>query len=458
MKAERGKVLVSVCAATVLMSVGAMAGFTASGSGSFNAAGGEVTVGFDGTGGFVCMEGFTPVGSGSVAISFGSASGCGEEDFDFYYKAFGGFIEGTGEVSSPNFKAGQDDLYDDGFWYREGKFSSSVYYGDPENDGKSYADDPNGAWPAWTWGHPEADPFVSASDSGDDLGGAAGIGMGGFGVGDGSKIKADDSSYFYPIAFMGVNNYKNSSFGTYASDVSWNVVLYDKNHKEVFKKNYTTTAYYWETINFQNSNYGVICPRSTVDTGEVINDLAYNSAIHDNITQYWPVSGMDIDFVGDGKKDTIICSDAVKLKDQFMTDTFTYRPYGMEFGPGKKYELTFDGPYVYDASAAGCPAVNEEGIPDTVEKWPASCFKKVDTIWAEEGSKTRAFMRMTLKEADQDITLCHIKSFVPHLEGTLKEKADKMMQNILKKCNTSLEEVKKNVEDNGGCDVSGFHG
>jgi hypothetical protein len=351
---------------------------------------------------------------------------------------------------------GQDDTYDDGFWYREGKFSAPVYYGDPENDGKRYSDDPNGAWPAWTWGHPEADPFVSAGDAGDNLGGAAGIGMGGFGMGDGNKIKADDSSYFYPIAFMGVNNYKNSSFGTYASDVSWSVVLYDKNHKEVFKKNYTTTAYYWETANFQLPSRGLICPRSSVDAGEVVNDLAYNQAVKDNIFSGWPLMGLDVDFVGDGKQDATACADAIKLKDQEMHDTFTVKP--MPFMPGKKYELTFDGPYIYDASAAGCPAVNEEGLPDTAQKWPASCFKKVDTIWADEAGKTRAFMRMTLKEADRDMNPCHIKPFVPHLEGTLKEKADKMMQNMLKKCDMTLQEVKEKADDAQDCDMGELHG
>jgi hypothetical protein len=136
------------------------------------------------------------MGSGSMSMSgnttdgmsFGSASGCGEEDFDFYYKTFGGFIEDTDQVSPYRMKPGKDDTYSDGFWWREGSFSSPVYYGDPENDGKRYADDPNGAWPAWTWGRPEADPFVSANGAGDNLGGGSCICLGGFGIGDVYKI------------------------------------------------------------------------------------------------------------------------------------------------------------------------------------------------------------------------------------------------------------------------------
>jgi len=434
-------------------------GTTGNMAGASNGMGGSVQYGMNANGGYICIDGFSPMGGGSMAMSYGSASGCGADDFDFYYKTFGGFIENTGNVSSVNFKAGQDDTYSDGFWWREGKFSSNVYYGDPENDGKRYADDPNGAYPAWTWGRPEADPFVSANGAGDNLGGAAGIGLGGFGMGDGNKLKAGDTDTFYPLNFIEVNNYVNSFMGSYASDVSWNVAIYDKDHNEVFKKNYTTTMYYWETKNFQYPKYGMICPRSSVDKGEVVNDLAYNSAIHDNIWNRWPKTGLDIDFVSDGSSDATACADAVKLKDTSMTDTFTVKNSMMKDMPmigsmtEKKYQLSFDGPYIYDDSKAGCPAVNEQGLPDTLEKWPAECFEKVDTIWADEAGKTRAFMRMTVTEVEDDN--CGIK--MPEMPCDIKLPQPKsLIDSMMQKAGTTLDKAKKAVEDAQDCDFSGL--
>ena len=421
--------------------------------GASSGQGGNAHYGFNRNGGFVCVEGFSSMGGGSAEISYGSASGCGEEDFDFYYKTFGGFVKDTDQVSPYHMKAGKDDTYEDGFWWREGKFSSAVYYGDPENNGKRYLEDPNGAWPAWTWGRPEADPFVSAEGPGDNLGGAAGVGLGGFGMGDGNKIKAGDTDTFYPLEFMEINNYKNSFAGSYASDVSWNIIIYDKNHKEVFNKNYTTTMYYWETINYQKEKFGIICPRSSVNADEVIDDLAYNQGIHDNITHYWPATGLDIDFISDGGSDTIACADAVKLKDTQMTDTFTVKT--SMFAPEKKYKLSFDGPYIYDDSKAGCPAVNEEGIPDTAEKWPAECFKKVDTVWADEKQKTRAFMRMNIKEAKND--QCNTQmSQMPKVD--FKTKVKTTIDSMMQKCHTTLPKVQKAVEGTQDCDFSGLEG
>ena len=440
-------------------------GTTGNMAGASNGAGGSVSYGANANGGYICIDGFSPMGGGSFEMSYGSASGCGEDDFDFYYKTFGGFIKGTGDVSSVNFKVGQDDTYDDGFWYREGKFSSDVYYGDPENDGKRYADDPNGAWPAWTWGRPEADPFVSANGAGDELGGAAGIGLGGFGMGDGNKIKAGDTDTFYPLDFTEVNNFRNSSFGSYASDVSWNVVIYDKDHNEVFKKNYTTTMYYWETLNFQREKWGIVCPRSSVDAGEVVNDLTYNTTVHNDITTRWPISGLDVNFVSDGGSDASACADAVKLKDSSMTDTFTVSKTIMgQAIPGteKKYQLSFDGPYIYDASKDGCPAVNEQGLPDTAEKWPAECFTKVDTIWADEKGTTQAFMRMSVTEVKDDkcnIKMpempCHVK--LPKCD-TVEQKAKSLINGMMKKCNTTLKKAKEAVDNAQDCDFSGLEG
>jgi len=464
------KVFLSIAASMLLAGTQANAfGLSGSQSGEAMGNGGSVSYGFSQNGGYICINGFSWMGSGSMSMSgnttdgmsFGSASGCGEEDFDFYYKTFGGFIEDTEQLSSTVMKLGKDDTYDDGFWYREGAFSAPVYYGDPENDGKRYADDPNGAWPAWTWGRPEADPFVSANGAGDDLGGAAGIGLGGFGMGDGNKIKAGDSDTFYPLNFIEVNNYKNSFYGSYASDVSWNVAIYDKDHNEVFKKNYTTTMYYWESINYQNSKYGLICPRSSVDAGETINDLAYNQAVKDNIFSGWPANGLDVDFVGDGASDETACADPVKLKDSNMTDTFSVKKF--MFGPEKKYQVNFDGPYVYDATKAGCPAVNEEGLPDTAQKWPAECFEKVDTLWADEGQKTRAFMRMSITEADSDCDM-NMNAGMPDMGTvcdtvkTVEQKAQDTINSMMQKANTTLEQAKKAVEDAQDCDFSNLAG
>jgi len=347
------------------------------------------------------------------SVNLGSILGC-SSDFDFYYKTFGGFVKGTGIVSAVKFTRGQDDTYDDGFWWREGPFSSSVYYGDIENGNKRYSQDPNGAYPAWTWGHPERDPFVSLGDAGDNLGGAGGIGMGGFGIGDGNKIKVGDTDTFYPLSFLEVNNFINSAGGTYAADVSWNVVLYDKKHNEVFKKNYTTTAYYWETPNFRKESVGLVCARNAADKGEVVNDLAFNKAVHENIYKQWPVAGLNVDFISDGVEDTVACSDPVTFKDTTMTDTFVVKSSLIGKIPvmgklaEKKYEISFDGPYVYDDTKEGCPTVTKQGLPYTLEKWPAKCFTKVGTIWSTEDGKARAFMRMSIKKAKTD--LCGIKA------------------------------------------------
>jgi len=433
-------------------------------NGASSGMGGSTSYGFNQSGGYICIDGFSPMGGGSFEMSFGSASGCDDDDFDFYYKTFGGFIEDTFNYSSPNIKLGKDDTYEDGPWWREGKFSSNVYYGDPENDGKRYADDPNGAWPAWTWGRIEKDPFVSEGGAGDELGGSAGIGLGGFGMGDGNKIKAGDTDTFYPLNFIEVNN-DTSPKSSHSSEVSWNVAIYDKDHNEVFKKNYTTTMYYWETFNFQKESMGIICPRSSVDAGELVNDLAYNTAIHNDITHYWPIYGLDIDFQGDGKSDTLMCADAVKLKDTAMTDTFTVSKsmMGMTIpGTEKTYELSFDGPYIYDATKAGCPAVNEQGLPDTADKWPAECFTKVDTIWTDEKDKTQAFMRMSITEKeDNDCGMkmpempCNVT--LPSCDS-VEEKAKNTINRMMEKCNTTLEQAQQAAQNAQNCDFSGLEG
>jgi len=444
-------------------------GTTGSMSGTSNGTGGSVQYGFSQDGGYICINGFSWMGSAgfqmsannSEGMSFGSASGCGEDDFDFYYKTFGGFIEESSEYNSPNMKPGKDDVTQDGFWWREGEFSSPVYYGDPENDGKRYADDPNGAWPAWTWGHPEKAPFVSEGGEGDDIGGSNGIGLGGFGMGDGNKLKAGDTDTFYPLEFMEVNNYKNSFVGSHSSDVSWNVVIYDKDHNEVFKKNYTTTMYYWETFNFQSSKYGIVCPRSSVDAGEIVNDLAYDTAVHNDITHYWPIFGLDVDFKGDGKTDTLMCADAVKIKDDNVTDTFTVskKMMGMAIpGSEKKYELSFDGPYIYDATKDGCPEVNEQGLPDTAEKWPAECFTKVDTLWTDEESKTRAFMRMSVTEVKDDKCDISMPEMPCSVNIPMEEKVKSTINNMMQKAGTTLEQAQQAVEDAQDCIIPGLKG
>jgi len=118
------------------------------------------------------------------------------------------------------------------------------------------------------------------------------------------------------------------------------------------------------------------------------------NAICDNFSSRWPVYGLNVDFVSDGETDTIACSDPITLKTKEMSDTFETGPIWNK----KKYKVTLDGPYIYDSSVDGCPATNDEGIPDTDEAWQAKCFKKVDTIWVDENSKGRGFMRLKVEE------------------------------------------------------------
>jgi hypothetical protein len=212
--------------------------------------------------------------------------------------------------------------------------------------------------------------------------------------------------------------------------------------------------------------------------------LSYNQAVKDNIFSGWPANGLDVDFVGDGVADEVACADPVKLKDSNMTDTFSVKKF--MFGPEKKYQVNFDGPYVYDATKAGCPAVNEEGLPDTAQKWPAECFEKVDTIWADEQQKTRAFMRMSIIEVEDDDcgmmgmpTMpempCDIEMpKMPEFGGAMKmpdmgtacdtmksveQKAQDNIKCMMKKANTTVEKAKKAIEQNSmDCDLSNIAG
>jgi hypothetical protein len=219
--------------------------------------------------------------------------------------------------------------------------------------------------------------------------------------------------------------------------------------------------YYWETVNYQRDSWGLVCPRSSADAGEIVNDLAYNTAVHDNLTSRWPLTGLDIDFIGDGAADEIVCADGVKLKDNNITDTFSVKKF--MFGPEKKYNISFDGPYVYDATKAGCPAVNEEGLPDTAEKWSAECFEKVDTIWADEHKKTRAFMRMSITEDDSDYDM-NMNVAMPDIGTvcdtvkTLDQKVKDTLDSMMKKANTTVEKAKKAMEDAQDCDFSNLAG
>ncbi|SFV90278.1 hypothetical protein MNB_SV-4-1116 [hydrothermal vent metagenome] len=414
------KITLSMATAALLATSSAFGfGFNGNLAGGNAANGGSVNVGTNEHGGYICIEGHGFGQSGSAQISYGSASGCGLDDFDFYYKSTGGFKEDTSKVDAFRFKAGQDDDLNDGFWYREGAFSAPVYYGDPENGGKRYGDDAT-LWPAWTWGHPEVDPFVSEDGAGDDKGGAAGIGGAGFGVDDGNKLKAGDSDTFYPVAFEEINNNRNSFLGSYASDIAWNVTLYDRDHNKVFSKRYTTTLYYWETLNYAPK--GFECPRSSVGNNETVNDRDFNQHMHDDFNAHWPVTGLDVDFKGDGVSDASWCADAITIKEHEWTDTFETGRFMMK----KKYKVTVNGPYVYDESAEGCAPLNDEGLPDTDGKWSASCFKAVDTVWADERVKTRFFMRINVEEEKK----YSIPAFQQQLGKVVKKVHDTVKQNV----------------------------
>ncbi|WP_292656507.1 hypothetical protein [Nitratifractor sp.] len=385
------KVVLSIAAAMFMTAGSANAfGFSGNGNGSV----GSVNGGFDwgaGEDGFhICVYGNTPMVTGSAAVGINQdVSGCANDQFDFTSVVHGGFAKDSAHADSPNMKPGQDDETQDGFWYREGPFSAPVAYGDLNNDGKRFADMPD-AYPAWTWGHPEADPFVSPGGAGDNLGGAAGIGSTGFTTG----VNVDDDGIFYPYNFLQFSNKINTSVGTYSSDVSWNVKIYDKDGDKVYDHTFANTLYYWETINFQRDSMGIICPRQSVKEGETVNDVEYAQNVHDNLFSRWPVYGLDINFVSDGGTDTRACSDAVTLKNKEMTDTFSTGPVWNK----KTYKVTLDGPYIYDSTVDGCAAENEKGLPDTDGAWDAKCFKKVDTVWIEENSVSQAFMRVKVSE------------------------------------------------------------
>jgi hypothetical protein len=106
--------------------------------------------------------------------------------------------------------------------------------------------------------------------------------------------------------------------------------------------------------------------------------------------------------------------------------------------------------------------VNEEGLPDTAEKWPAECFEKVDTIWADEGQKTRAFMRMSITEADSDCDMnmnMNMNAAMPDMGAacdtvkTVEQKAKDTLDCMMKKANTTLEQAKEAVEKANVCDI-----
>ncbi len=338
---------------------------------------------------YVCLNGSSPLVSGSFSGSFlTGGDACDNNAFDFTYRVSGGFVKDSAHADSPNMKVGQDDQTQDGFWYREGPFSSPVAYGDVNNDGKRYPDTPD-AYPAWTWGHPEADPFISEGGEGDNLGGAAGIGSAGFTGG----INAGDDGFFFPYNFFEVNNKVNSFVGAYSSELIWNVKLYDKSGNKVYEHTFTNTLYYWETLNVAIPNLGIECPRDAVQAGETINDTVFNKDIHDNVLSFWPTYGQGIDYVGDGQTDAKNCADPVTLKNKVVSDTFSIGTYFQ-----RTYKVTLEGPYIYDSGVDGCSEVDEKGLPDTDGTWDAKCFKKVDTIWVDEDTKARAFMRLNVEK------------------------------------------------------------
>jgi len=382
------KMLISICASALLAGTNLFA-FSMSGHGSHGSNGGGVDIGGDGHGGHVCIEGHDFMGhGGSAGMSYGSAQGCDKDDFDFYYQSFGGFIKGTEHADSPNMLPGLNDVTEDGPWFREGEFSSHVTFGDVTNGNKCDTRDPNGGWPAVAWGHQEANPWMSGE--GDNKGGASGLGITGFGLGDGNKIKKNDEGTFYPVAMISAVNYTNSFTASMSTDLSWNVKIYSKKkHKELYSKNYSNTIVYWETLNYSNDEFK--CPRSSVAEGSLVNDLAFNTRLHNDFSPYWPVYGLDNNYVGDGGQDKQNCADAIKAKKELnFKDTFKVNR--------KTYEISFNGPWIYQENVEGCPELDETGMPDTAEKWDEKCFKKVDTLWAQENATSRAFMRMHIKK------------------------------------------------------------
>ena len=235
----------------------------------------------------------------------------------------------------------------------------------------------------------EASPWNSEQGEDDSLGGASGIGIGGFGLGDGNKIKVDDGDYFYPLSMIETTNYNNSFVASLSVDISWNLTLYNKLHDEVYSKNFVSTLTYWETLNYQTEEF--LCPRASIGEGESVNDVAFNTRLHNEFTPYWPIFGLDDSYISDGQKDVAMCADALRLRNGGdVTDRFNVM--------SREYEVKFTGPYIYQEDVEGCPALNSLGLPDSAEKWDAKCFKKVDTFWADEQKTTRAFMRMSINK------------------------------------------------------------
>jgi len=397
------KILLSICAGALLAGGNLYAfGISGNGSGSSMGNGGDVRFGANENGAYICLSGHDQLGhSGSMALSFGSASGCEDDDFDFYYKSWGGFVSDTDHFDGLLIKPGPKAGVQDGPWYREGEWSAPFYAGDFDNDGKRYDADAD-EWPAFTWGRFLKDPFINDNEN---EGGSGGIGIGGFASGDGNKIKADDGAHFYPASMINVVNNLNVLVGSWIVDLKWHIKLYDKDHKEVYNKDISEKFLYWETLNYRNPKYDIECPRTLLDEGEKINDLAFNTDIHDNKFSKWPIFGLDNDFYGDGTDDSRVCADAAQPQTPVeIHDTFSVG----RFFNKKEYDITIDGPYVYDSSIDGCPAINEYSMPDTEEKWDEKCFKKVSTIWVDEKQKKSAFMRIKVEKHDDDKCGMHL--------------------------------------------------
>ena len=341
---------------------------------------------------------------------------------EFYYHTYGGFIKDDGNVShrtegsASYFRAGQDDINKDGIWFREGPFSKNVQFGDQNNGNKADTNDPHNqdpnnqnAYPAIAWGHPETHPWVSEGGPGDDIGGASGIGLIGYGYKDtGNKknrgrrrIVVGDNAVLYPLGGMQHHNFPITFGGTMSTWISWNMELYDKKGKRIFKGNNIFHMYQWETINVTLDDIGNFtsdpngCPRSIIDsTG--MSALAFNT-MQSAKYPYWPQNGHDFLFKSDGDTETSICSDAFG----YIGGTNK-----VDFSIGKKrYTIKVDGFWHYHEELEGCPKLNRDlfNVPmsDDDKYWQIKCFTRSPTFWSGENNVNTGWVRLQIVDKEK---------------------------------------------------------
>lgn len=331
---------------------------------------------------------------------------------EFTYLTYGGFVNNTFTYDfTSQFIAGKTRATQDGPWFREGPFSSTVTYGDQNNGNIIDSRSIRSAYPAIAWGKGDYSPWISADT---ELGGASGLGSTGVGYDSARVITVDDTTSFYPMAMMEHINKTVTFWGSLQVDLEWNIEIYDGT-EQVFKGSFDYQVAMWESLNaafnpsgeYAQPGYGSTsnmdyCPRSRLalpTSHELYMAKLYELDWYEE-QKIWsgystfPIVGVNNVFYGDGEFDSEFCADAFNTKNGTFSTTFLATD---DDDIKTRYQISIDGFYVYD-DTAGCDSFD---IGDDTQILSVDCFKHVPTFWSEEGANNRAYMKISVRDVVQ---------------------------------------------------------